>query len=238
MNNENDKYWQQQILLQKPTFQQLLSQRFSCEVLFNLLSSGEKCVKYNNKKRKYRYYDPYNTSNYKNQEELEVEFRNQLRCFQACFLDDCKDNGGFRYPDNLDKQTIMFDINMWMEIAQKKERSLLYESYQKFLKLLEGEKIIVDKIYIQETESKDKSIKVNCKEKVNHKIRDLLNSAMLSIKQSYDMENIIKNDYKNGIYSINAKLNCDPPKSRWDKIKDWWYNNDEKKHNEDDFNNQ
>ena len=38
--------------------EQLLSQRFSCEILFNLLSSGEKCVYHNYKDRKYRYYDP------------------------------------------------------------------------------------------------------------------------------------------------------------------------------------
>ena len=40
---------------------------------------------------------------------LELEFRNQLRCFQACFIDDVE-NGGFRYPDNLKKQDIIEDI--------------------------------------------------------------------------------------------------------------------------------
>ena len=38
--------------------EQLLNQRFSCEILVNLLSSDEKCVYYNHKDIKFRYYDP------------------------------------------------------------------------------------------------------------------------------------------------------------------------------------
>ena len=48
MKQEAELYWKNQRLrqqqLQKPTLAQLLSQRFSCELLFNLLSSGEKCI--------------------------------------------------------------------------------------------------------------------------------------------------------------------------------------------------
>ena len=64
MEEEAELFWKKQSLLaqqqlQKPTMAQLLSQRFSCEILFDLLSSGEKCVYHNHKDRKYRYYDPY-----------------------------------------------------------------------------------------------------------------------------------------------------------------------------------
>ena len=66
---------------EKLTMEQFLSQRFSCEILFNLLASGEKCVFGAHKERKYRYYDPLYTAKSKGQDDLEMEFRNQLRCF-------------------------------------------------------------------------------------------------------------------------------------------------------------
>lgn len=229
MSSQNDLYWQQE-MLQTPTYAQLLNQRLSSEVLFNLLASGEKCVYHNDKNRKFRYYDPLITSNYKTQEDLEIEFRNQVRCFQACFLDDCQNNGGFRYPDNYDKKDIVEDINKWKEIAKKYNRTLLYETYKKFLKLLEGEKIIVDKIKIENTGRK-KSNNGQKKEVIDSKIKDLLNAAMISNKQSYDMEEKIKNDYINGNFSIIAKINCDPPKekSKWKKIKEFLgFSDDEK----------
>jgi hypothetical protein len=219
--SEKDKYWQQK-LIQIPTMAQLLSQRLSCEVLYNLLSSGEKCIFQNDKNRKYRYYDPMHSSKYKNQEELGIEFRNQVRCFQACFLDDCQNNGGFRYPDNLDKKDIIEDINSWKEIAKKRNDQLLYETYKKFLKLLEGEKIIVDKIKIENQSGNSFPNEKNSKIP-NNKIKDLLNAAMLSNQQSYEMEDMIKKDYQNGNYSIIAKLYCDPPKekSNWKKFKEF-----------------
>ena len=210
MSEENILYWQQE-MLQIPSMKQLLNQRFSCEVLFNFLSSGEKCIYWNDKNRKYRYYDPLNTSVYKNQQELEIEFRNQVRCFQACFLDDCENNGGFRYPDNLNKKEIIEDLYKWKEIAKKRNNQLLYETYKKCIKLFSGEKIIVDKINIEN--KNNNNYNRNYKEPDN-KIKDLLNSAMICNQQSYDMEDIIKNDYKNGNYAIIAQLYTDPTKKR------------------------
>lgn len=71
MSDGLDKYWQQE-LLQIPTMKQFLNQRLSCEVLFNFLSSGEKCIYGSNKSRKYRYFDPLMTANYKTEEEREI----------------------------------------------------------------------------------------------------------------------------------------------------------------------
>ena len=147
IEEETDKYWQKQIQLQKPKLAQLLNQRFSCETLFNLLASGEKCIYQSHKERKYRFYDPLKTAKYKNQEQLELEFRNEVRCFQACFIDDCE-HGGFRYPDNLTKKEIIQDVEKWKEHAKKYKREILYNTYDKFLKLLEGEKIRVDKVIL------------------------------------------------------------------------------------------
>ena len=59
---------QKQLQLQKPSLMQLINQRLSCETLFNLLSSGEKCIYHWHKDRKYRYYDPLNTGKNKNQD--------------------------------------------------------------------------------------------------------------------------------------------------------------------------
>ena len=145
MEDDAEKYMiflaQQQQQLQTPTMAQLLSQRFSCELLFNLLSSGEKCAFHFHPDRKYRYYDPFCTAKSKGQDDLELEFRNQVRCFQACFIDDIE-NGGFRYPDNLNKNDIIEDVKKWMKYAQKGKRDVLYNTYVKFIKLLEDEKKI------------------------------------------------------------------------------------------------
>ena len=234
MSDENNLYWQQ-TMIQIPTMKQLLSQRFSCEVLFNLLSSGEKCLYGDNKKRKYRYYDPLKTSVYKSEQDLEIEFRNQVRIFQACFLDDCENNGGFRYPDNLDKRAILEDLYNWKEIAKNENRQLLYETYKKCIKLLGGEKIIVDKIKVENSDQ------INHKKKSkepDNNLKDLMNSAMISNQQSYDMEDIIKKDYKNGNYSIIAKLYCDPPKKGfWQKFKNKIGISDDDDDYDYDFNN-
>jgi hypothetical protein len=217
MNQENTLFWQQK-MIQIPTMKQLLNQRFSCEVLFNLLSSGEKCIYKDSKERKYRYYDPLKTSRYKNQQELEIEFRNQVRCFQACFLDDCENNGGFRYPDNLDKKEIIEDLYKWKEMAKKLNYQLLYDIYSKCIKLLGGEKIIVDKIKV---ENSVKNTNYKKSKEPDYNLKDLMNSAMMCNQQSYDMEDMIKNDYKNGNYSIIAKLYCNPPKTKglWQRFK-------------------
>lgn len=234
MNSGSELCWQQKYL-QKPTMQQLLNQRFSCEILFNLLSSGEKCIYKNGKNRKYRYYDPFTTSNYKHQNELEIEFRNQLRCFQATFLDDCENNGGFRYPDNLDKKDIMNDIYEWMEMAKKNNWTLLFQTYTKLIKLLEGEKIIVDKVKTEENMKKNTYEKVKHKEKPDDKMRELVYAAMISNEESFEMEDTIKEDYKNGNYSIMAKLYCDRPikKSRWKKVKEFFGYQDDENENDD-----
>ena len=130
----------------KITMAQFLSQKFSCEILFLLLSSGEKCIFQYHKDRKYRYYDPLYSAKSKKQDDLELEFRNQVRCFQACFIDDIK-NGGFRYPDNLNKNDIIEDVKKWMKYAKMGNRNGLYNIYEKFIKLLEEEKeIIFDKM--------------------------------------------------------------------------------------------
>ena len=38
----------------------------------------------------------------------------------------------------------MEDVKKWMSFAKKGKRNVLYKTYEKFLKLLEGEKIVVD----------------------------------------------------------------------------------------------
>ena len=80
------------------------------------------------------------SSKYKNQEQLGIEFRNKIRCFQACFLNDWQNNGGFRYPDNSDKKNIIEDINSWKEIVKKRNDQLLYERIKKFYDFLKVKK--------------------------------------------------------------------------------------------------
>jgi hypothetical protein len=218
MDEEAELYWKNQGLLsqqqlQKPTMAQLLSQRFSCEILFDLLSSGEKCIYHYHKDRKYRYYDPFMSAKSKNQDDLELEFRNQVRCFQACFIDDVE-NGGFRYPDNLNKKDIIDDVKKWMHYAKIGKRDILYKTYEKFILLLENEKkIIIDKInskyYDPNVINKGIFEGIHKKE-----IGNFINAGMVGSKKAFEMEANIKKDYEKGDYSIKAILYQDPPKEK------------------------
>ena len=218
MEDDAEKYMlflaQQQQQLQTPTMAQLLSQRFSCELLFNLLSSGEKCVFQYHKDRKYRYYDPFCTAKSKGQDDLELEFRNQVRCFQACFIDDIE-NGGFRYPDNLNKNDIIEDVKKWMKYAQKGKRDVLYNTYVKFIKLLEDEKKIeVDTVKTSKNYDPDVIKKGIFKGVHKNEVGNFINSGMAGSKLAFEMENSIRKDYEKGDYSIKAILYKDPPKEK------------------------
>lgn len=220
MDEEATLYWKsqgqihKQLQLQKPTLAQLMSQRFSCELLFNLLSSGEKCIHHYHKERKYRYYDPLTTAKTKNQDELELEFRNQLRCFQACFIDDIE-NGGFRYPDNLNRQAIIEDVKGWMKYAKMGYRDILYQTYEKFITLLEKEKqIYVDKIKTINSNDPDVISKGIFKGVHKKETNNFITAGMLSNKEAFEMESKIKQDYLKGDYSIKANLYLDPPKQK------------------------
>ena len=219
MEEEAELFWRNegelaQKQLQKPTMAQLLSQRFSCEILYDLLASGEKCIYHYHKDRKYRYYDPFMTAKSKSQDDLELEFRNQVRCFQACFIDDVE-NGGFRYPDNLNKKDIIDDVKKWMHYAKIGKRDILYKTYEKFIKLLEEEKkIIVDKI--KTTKNYDtNTINKGIFEGVHKKeIGNFINAGVMGSKTAFELEANIKKDYEKGEYSIKAMLYQDPPKEK------------------------
>ena len=190
-----------------------ISQRFSCELLFNLLSSGEKCIHHYHKERKYRYYDPLTTAKTKNQDELELEFRNQLRCFQACFIDDIE-NGGFRYPDNLNRQAIIEDVKGWMKYAKMGYRDILYQTYEKFITLLEKEKqIIIEKVIIVKENNEPFIMNKGIFEGIyQHEISNFIESSIAGSNAAFEMENKIKYDYEKGEKLINAILYQDSPK--------------------------
>ena len=212
MEEEAEKFWryQSQKQLQKPTMAQLLSQRFSCEILFNLLSSGEKCVFHFHKERKYRYYDPFCTAKSKTQDDLELEFRNQVRCFQACFIDDIE-NGGFRYPDNLKKNDIIEDVKKWMKYAKMGNRDTLYNTYDKFITLLEEEKeIIIDKMNKIKNDGINIMDKGICEGIHKKEIINYINSGLKCNKLAFEMDEQIKKDYEKGDYYIKAILYKDP----------------------------
>ena len=214
MEDDAEKYMlflaQQQQQLQTPTMAQLLSQRFSCELLFNLLSSGEKCIFQYHKDRKYRYYDPFCTAKSKGQDDLELEFRNQVRCFQACFIDDIE-NGGFRYPDNLNKNDIIEDVKKWMKYAKMGNRNGLYNIYEKFIKLLEEEKeIIFDKMDKKKSNDINIMNKGICEGIHKKEIINYINTGLKCNKLAFEMEEQIRKDYEKGDYSIKAILYKDP----------------------------
>ena len=194
----------------KPTKTQFISQRFSCEILLHLLSSGEKCIFHSHKDRKYRYYDPFCTAKSKAQDDLELEFRNQVRCFQACFIDDIE-NGGFRYPDNLKKNDIIEDVKKWMKYAKMGNRDTLYNTYDKFITLLEEEKeIIIDKMNKIKNDGINIMDKGICEGIHKKEIINYINSGLKCNKLAFEMDEQIKKDYEKGDYYIKAILYKDP----------------------------
>ena len=196
--------------MDKPSMTLFLSQRFSCEILFNLLSSGERCIFHSHKDRKYRYYDTLFTAKNKGQDDLELEFRNQVRCFQACFIDDVE-NGGFRYPDNLNKKEIIEDVQKWMKYAKMGGRDLLYKTYEKFIQLLQDEKKIeIDKINKTKNYEIDIQNKGICQGIHKKEIINYINSGLKCNKLAFEMEDEIKKCFEKGDYSIKAILYTDP----------------------------
>ena len=184
----------------------LLSQKFSCEILLVTLASGEKCVYHYHKNRKYRYYDPFTTGKSKGQDDLELEFRNQVRCFQTCFIDDVK-KGGFRYPDNLNKQDIIDDIKKWNKFAEMGFRDVLCKTYQKLITLLEGEKKIdVDINKNPIFDNLDIINKGIFKGLNKNEISNLIEAAIDSSNYAFNLENKFKSEIKKRDHTIEAKL--------------------------------
>jgi hypothetical protein len=188
--------------------EKLLSQKFSCEILLITLSSGEKCVHHYHKNRKYRYYDPFTTGKSKYQDELELEFRNQIRLFQECFFHD-KENGGFRYPDNLSKKNIIEDIQKWMKYAEIGGRDILYKTYQQLITLLaEEKKIVVDIVDINKNVFEDSGIiKKGILEGINiNEIDNFIEASINGSNLAFKVEENFMLNIEKGDNSIKAVL--------------------------------
>ena len=177
------------------------------------LSAAEKCVDLNNKNRKYRFYDKYNSGSYKNQEQLERELRNELRCFQPCFLADIEE-GCFRYPDNLTREEIEKDIKNYIKIAKYQNNSSVGKTLKSFLDLLRNEKQIQVEIVSNNKSSKKIPDNGICGGMSDVEAKQLMENAMKMNHETYMMEDKIINDYNKGDFSLKVELNKDYPKKQ------------------------
>ena len=199
--------------------EKLLSIKFSCEILLITLASGEKCVHHYHKNRKYRYYDPFTTGKSKFQEELELEFRNQIRLFQQCFFYD-KEHGGFRYPDNLSKNDIIEDIKKWMKYAEMGGRDILYQTYEQLIALLEEEKKINVNINKNAIFYDSDIINNGILEGIDkNEIDNLIEAAINGSNLAYKIENNSLLNFRKGDNSIKAILYQDNLLENQKKVK-------------------
>mgnify|MGYP002624971195 CR=1 FL=1 len=212
-DKKDEIYLKSELRIKKPTITQLLNQRFSCEILLNLLSSGERCVFHAHPDRKYRFYTPLK-KNIKNftQDDLELEFINRVNYFQAHFID-VSEHGEFRYPDNLSKKEIEDDIHKWGYYASLGRRDILYNAYEKLLKLLEGDKASLE-IPLKNDKNSNKINKDFFSGVNKNEIEKIFKDGTIESITSFELEDNAKKDYEKGDYSIKAKLYLDPPKNK------------------------
>ena len=204
---------QELLLLQKISQEQLLSQKFSCETMMKFLSAAEKCVDVDYKigGGKYRFYDKFNSASFKNQEQLERELRNELRCFQPCFLTDVEE-GGYRYPDNLNREQIENDIINYIKIAKRQGKRNVENTLKSFLDLLKYEKQIQIEIVKNNKSSKKSSKNGICGDMSNSDANQLMEDAMKMNHETFEMEKKFIDDYNKGDTSLKVQLFKDYPK--------------------------
>ena len=102
-----------------------------------------------------------------------------------------------------------------MKYAKMGNRNILYNTYEKFIILLEEEKkIIVDTIKTSKNYDSNTIDKGIFKGVKKNEVGNFLNAGMVGNKLAVDIEDKIKKDYQNGDYSIKAMLYMDPPKEK------------------------
>lgn len=132
--------YQDQFLMQKQlnlqALTQLQHQRNICEIMFSALSSAEKVALKLSKNKEYKNYDPFNSSSYKNEIQLENELANKLVYLRAGLLSFKMQHGEFIFPDANIKKEMIDDINKWSKLIKNRPKAI--ESYKTLLELLNG----------------------------------------------------------------------------------------------------
>ena len=97
-----------------------------------------------------------------------------------------------------------------MKYAEMGCRDILYQTYEKFITLLEKEKqISVDKIKTINSDDPDIINKGIFRGVHKKETNNFITAGMLSNKEAFEMESKIKQDYLKGDYSIKANLYLD-----------------------------
>lgn len=187
-----------QIYKQKQSLTQAQDQDFSNDTMGNLLSSAESYAIRNgyNGKRKYGYYDPYNTGNYKNEKDLRLELMFQIECFNMSYKDYIKRHEKYHFPKNLKKEEIIEDLTKWEKYIPPNDKKL----YENIMSILLDDKI---PSYQKEIYEADNS---GAKE-VRESLGEFAKARNLAEQQSQHVRNQIEN---NGYYDKNMNLYQNP----------------------------
>ena len=193
---------QQQCLstINKQQLIQAQNQHFCNDSLARLLSSAENyAAKFNrNVKKKYEYYDPFNSSN-KNKLDLKIQFMLQINLFVNSFQSFNEQYNEYLFPENTSKEEIINELMEWQIIVDDEDKDF----YETIIDLLEGKKKI--KLYMDEIDKILKDSPENADPK-------LFIDAVPGLRYDHDSrKKKVKKEYmKNGKYSENFHINEKP----------------------------
>ena len=134
------KYQNQIQLLKKLSKQKLVllqHQRNMCEIIFSAMASAEKVALKMSSQKEYQSYDPFDSSSFKDEMQLENEFANKLVFLRSGLLAYKMEHGDFIFPDKNIKEEMIKDIQKWVPFLGNNRPKAL-ESFKVLLDLLNG----------------------------------------------------------------------------------------------------
>lgn len=184
---EESKY-QSGFLLQKTLnlqeLAQLQHQRNICEIIFSAVSSAEKVALKLSKNKEYKLYDPFNSSSFKNDIQLENELATKLIYLKSGLIAFKMQHGDFIFPDTEIKKEMINDINKWSKLITNRPKAL--ESYKTLLQLIEGETIEIPNNCFHETNFKSNENSTIAFAEGMMKKRKILDDQDLEVRNDYE----------------------------------------------------
>ena len=208
-NNEiNDCQMQKTLNKQKLTQKQ--DQKLSNKTLCELLSSAEMiAVKKSNNmiKRDFAAYDHFDTGEIKSIPELKIELFTRITLFNRSYKSYIRDHGEYKFPKNLNLQTIKNYIEYWERYVQEKEViNCLIDIYN----ILNCREIDAD-YWFNRADEIDDEINVQTQKGLIKKMKESAELVpRIREKNQNICEEVKENFEKNENFEINAKLNGNP----------------------------
>lgn len=126
---------QKLMLKQAKTQQQAFDQAVSHKTLFRLLKTAELFAKGYDEEREFARFDISNIK--KSEDELRIQLKRQIECFQNSFLCVFEIYGNYELPEDLNFEEICYYVNEWKSYVPNRQDKYLYD---KIIEILQGKR--------------------------------------------------------------------------------------------------